>query len=105
MVMGGFKKPFVLMTSVPVLVPAGEGVKVTSTLQFDPEGKLVGQSLVSAKRAACEARRAAFGQSVARLQHASRAAVSTLLKVMVDPNAPASSRVRAADSIRTARCC
>ncbi|HTU48275.1 MAG TPA: hypothetical protein VMF91_24665 [Bryobacteraceae bacterium] len=46
-----------------------------------------------------EARRAAFGQSVARLQHASSAAVSTLLKVMVDPNAPASSRVRAADSV------
>jgi len=46
-----------------------------------------------------EARRAAFGQSIARLQHASSAAVSTLLKVMVDPNAPASSRVRAADSV------
>jgi len=45
------------------------------------------------------ARRAAFGQSIARLQHASSAAVSTLLKVMVDPNSPASSRVRAADSV------
>jgi transposase-like protein len=32
-----------------------------------------------------EARRAAFGQSVARLQQASGAAVTTLLKVMVDP--------------------
>jgi transposase-like protein len=46
-----------------------------------------------------EARRAAFGQSIARLQQASSAAVSTLLKVMVDPNAPASTRVRAADSV------
>ena len=46
-----------------------------------------------------EARRAAFGQSVARLQQASSAAVSTLLKVMVDANAPASTRVRAADSV------
>jgi hypothetical protein len=46
-----------------------------------------------------DARRAAFGQSIARLQQASSAAVSTLLKVMVDPNAPASSRVRAADSV------
>ena len=46
-----------------------------------------------------EARRAAFGQSIARLQQASNAAVSTLLKVMVDPNAPASTRVRAADSV------
>ena len=46
-----------------------------------------------------EARRAAFGQSIGRLQQASSAAVSTLLKVMVDVNAPASTRVRAADSV------
>jgi hypothetical protein len=46
-----------------------------------------------------EARRAGFGQSVARLQQASGAAVSTLLKIMVDPNAPHSTRVRAADSV------
>ena len=46
-----------------------------------------------------EARRAAFGQSIARLQQASTAAVSTLLKIMIDPNAPASVRVRAADSV------
>jgi transposase-like protein len=45
------------------------------------------------------ARRAAFGQSVARLQQASSAAVSTLLKVMVDPGSPASTKVRAADSV------
>ena len=46
-----------------------------------------------------EARRAAVSQSNARLQQASSAAVSTLLKIMVDGNAPASSRVRAADRI------
>ena len=46
-----------------------------------------------------EARRAAFAQSIARLQQASSAAVTTLLKVMVDPSSPASSRVRAADVI------
>jgi hypothetical protein len=46
-----------------------------------------------------EARRLAFSQSVARLQQACGAAVSTLLKVMVDPNTPASTRVRAADSV------
>lgn len=46
--MVGFKKPFVLMTSVPVLVPAAEGVNVILTLQFEAEGKLVGQSFVSA---------------------------------------------------------
>jgi hypothetical protein len=45
------------------------------------------------------ARREAFGQATARLQQASGAAVSTLLKAMVDPNSPASTRVRAADSV------
>jgi hypothetical protein len=46
-----------------------------------------------------EARRAAFAQATARLQQATGAAVSTLLKIMVDTNAPASTRVRAADSV------
>jgi transposase-like protein len=46
-----------------------------------------------------QARRAAFGQSISRLQQAAGAAVTTLLKVMVDPNSPASTRVRAADSV------
>jgi transposase-like protein len=45
------------------------------------------------------ARRAAFGQSVARLQQASGAAVSTLLKIMVDTSTPASTRARCADSV------
>jgi hypothetical protein len=46
-----------------------------------------------------EARRAAFSQSIARLQQASSAAAATLLKIMVDPTAPAASRIRAADSV------
>jgi hypothetical protein len=46
-----------------------------------------------------EARRQAFGQSIARLQQATSAAAATLLKIMVDPSAPASVRVRAADSV------
>jgi hypothetical protein len=45
------------------------------------------------------ARRAAFGQATARLPQASGAAVSTLLKIMVDQTAPASTRLRAADSV------
>jgi hypothetical protein len=45
-----------------------------------------------------EARRAAHGQSIARLQQATSAAVSTLLKLMVDASTPAS-KVRAADSV------
>ena len=46
-----------------------------------------------------EARRAAFSQCVARLQQAAPAAVTTLLKTLVDPAAPASVRVRAAECI------
>ncbi len=45
------------------------------------------------------ARRAAFAQSTARLQQSTSAAVSTLLKIMVDTNTPPSTRVRAADSV------
>lgn len=44
-------------------------------------------------------RREAFSQSVSRLQHASSAAVGTLLRVMTDREAPAASRVRAADCV------
>jgi hypothetical protein len=57
------------------------------------------QKLPEFQTAYREARRAAFGQAVARLQQATGAAVSTLLKVMVDPNTPASTKVRAADSV------
>ena len=46
-----------------------------------------------------QARRSAYGQATARLQQASSAAATTLFKIMVDPNAPASTRVRAAESI------
>src|ERR1700694_5331844 len=45
------------------------------------------------------ARRAAFGQSIARLQQGTSAAATTLLKTMIDPNTPASVKVRAADSV------
>lgn len=44
-----------------------------------------------------KARRDAFGQGTARLQQASSAAVTTVLKIMMDPNTPASTRLRAAD--------
>jgi hypothetical protein len=46
-----------------------------------------------------EARRAAFGQAVARLQQGTSAAATTLLKTMIDAGTPASVRVRAAEAI------
>src|ERR1700681_904596 len=45
------------------------------------------------------ARRAAHGQSVARLQQGTAAAATTLLKTMIDTNTPASVKVRAAEAI------
>ena len=51
------------------------------------------------KTAYRKARKDAFSQSVSRLQQASGAAASTFLKIMVDQNAPASTRVRAAECV------
>jgi hypothetical protein len=45
------------------------------------------------------ARRHAYGQSISRLQQGSTAAATTLLKVMVDPTTPPSTRVRAAEAV------
>jgi len=51
------------------------------------------------QRAYREARRAAVGQAIARLQQGTSAAATTLLKVLIDPNTPASVKVRAAEAI------
>lgn len=48
-----------------------------------------------------KAKRAAYGQSLARLQQASNAAVAVVLKVMLEPTTPASARLRAADIVLT----
>jgi hypothetical protein len=46
-----------------------------------------------------EARRTAFEQSIARLQDGAGAAVTTVLKIMLDTNAPAGIRLRAAEVV------
>jgi HEPN domain-containing protein len=46
-----------------------------------------------------EARRAAYGQCIARLQQAAGVAVSVLLKVLADVATPPSVKVRAVDSV------
>ena len=48
-----------------------------------------------------KARRDAFGQGTARLQQASGAAVSSILKIMVDQHAAASTKLRAAELVLT----
>ena len=45
------------------------------------------------------ARRDAFGQATARLQQGSSAAATTMLRIMLDKETPASCRLRAADSV------
>ena len=57
------------------------------------------QKLPEFQAAYREARRVAYGQAVARLQQGTSAAATTLLKTMIDPNTPASVRVRAAEAI------
>ncbi len=51
------------------------------------------------RKAYREARRDAFGQAVARLQQGTTAAATTFLKTMIDPNVPASVRLRAAEAV------
>ena len=53
------------------------------------------------KGAYLRARREAVGQATARLQQATGAAASTVLKMMVDPNAPSAVRLRAAECVFT----
>ena len=67
------------------------GISVSTLLRWqkDPE-------FDAAFRAA---RRAAYGQTTARLQQGSTAAATILMKVMLDQNTPASTRVRAAEII------
>jgi len=67
------------------------GISVSTLLRWMKEPEF--------KAAYREARRIAFGQSVARLQQAASAAVSILLKVMVDPATPPATKVKAVDSV------
>jgi hypothetical protein len=67
------------------------GISVATLLRW--------QKLPEFQKAYMAARRAAHGQSTARLQQATGAAVSTLLKVMVEASTPPSTKVRAADSV------
>ena len=69
------------------------------SIGIDPKTLLRWMKVPEFKTAYREARRAAFSQTVARLQQGSPAAATTLLKIMVDQNAPYASRVRAAECV------
>jgi len=68
---------------------AGIGVNTLSRWMKEPEFE-------AAYR---EARRSAFSQSIGRLQDAAGAAATTVLKVMLDANAPPGTRLRAAEVV------
>jgi hypothetical protein len=57
------------------------------------------QKLPEFQDALRRARREALSQTIGRLQQGASAAATTLLKVMLDQNTPASTKVRAADSV------
>ena len=59
--------------------------RISKTLEFQQEYR--------------QARRDSMEQSARRLQQGCAAAASTLIKIMMDSNSPAASRLRAADSI------
>ena len=67
------------------------GVSTTTLMRW--------QKLPEFQAAYRDARRAAVGQAVARLQQGTSAAATTLLKTLIDPNTPASVKVRAAEAI------
>jgi hypothetical protein len=69
------------------------------TASISPRTLLRWLDIPEFKAAYHKARRDAFSQATARLQQASGAAASMLLKIMVDKEAPPSSRLRAAESI------
>jgi hypothetical protein len=67
------------------------GISVATLMRWQKEPEF--------QKAYREARRAAYSQSIARLQQAMPLAVQTMIKMVVDPNTPASVRVRAAEII------
>ena len=64
-----------------------------------PKTLLRWQQVAEFQAALRKARKDAYSNSIGRLQQGASAAVSTLLKVMLDPATPASTRVRAAESV------
>jgi len=69
------------------------------SIGVSPNTLLKWQAIPEFQTAYREARRSTFRQAIARLQQGTSAAATTLLKTLIDPNTPASVRVRAAEVI------
>jgi hypothetical protein len=85
--------------AVAALLTQRNHEEAAKSVGIGPATLLRWQKTPEFQKAYREARHAAHGQSIARLQQATSAAVTTLLRVMVDPTAPHSTKVRAADSV------
>jgi hypothetical protein len=82
--------------AIAALLTARNIEEAAKTVGVSPKTLLRWQKLPEFERAYREARMAAFRQSTARLQQASSPAVTTLLKILVDPAAPMAVKARCA---------
>ena len=73
--------------------------EAAKSIRVAPNTLLSWMKLPEFQKAYRDARRAAYGQAVARLQQATSAAATTLMKTMIDASTPASVKVRAAEAI------
>jgi hypothetical protein len=82
--------------AIAALLTARNNEEAAKTVGVSPKTLLRWQKLPEFERAFRGACMAAFRQSTARLQQASSPAVTTLLKIMVDPAAPMAVKARCA---------
>ena len=82
--------------AIAALLTARNNEETAKTIGVAPKTLLRWQKLPEFERAYREARMVAFRQSNARLQQASSPAVTTLLKILVDPAAPMAVKARCA---------
>jgi len=85
--------------AIAALLAHGNHDNAARAAGISPATLLRWQKIPEFEKAYREARRAAYTQSIARLQQATSAAATTLHRMTLDPNVPASTRVRAADSV------
>jgi hypothetical protein len=85
-----------LEQAVAALLTARNNEEAAKAIGVSRKTLLRWQKLPEFERAYREARMSAFRQSTARLQQASSPAVTTLLKIMVDPAAPMAVKARCA---------
>jgi DNA polymerase elongation subunit (family B) len=85
-----------LEQAIAALLTARNIEEAAKAIDVSPKTLQRWQKLPEFERAFREARMAAFRQTTARLQQASSPAVTTLLKIMVDPAAPMAVKARCA---------